>query len=145
MPLIEDIIAQLRAFGFLPMGFEELHHWRRTTRVKSPRLAPGTLPFSRGQMIHGDILFFRDPDTISDDAETLLRAAFLALAYGYVDHAVALMKRAPAVQWLKRVHGFDLERLLGIVSRQHARFYRQQQRRQLISDLLFRLRRAAPF
>ena len=140
MPLMEDIVAELRGHGFVPMGFEELHHWRRATRVKPPRPARDALPHSRGQMIHGDLLFFRDPDKLPDEAETLLPAAFLALAYGYLDHAEMLMRRPVAVRWL-RAHGVDnLEAALAAVSRRYSRLARRWRRRQLAADLKFRAR-----
>lgn len=145
MPLIEDVIAYLRPFGFVPMGFEEIHDWRRTTRVKHPRRSPGPIPFSRGQLIHGDILFFRDPDLIADDVGTLLRAAFLALAYGFVDHAQALMQRTSAAAWLKEHHDLDIARELDCVSVRHARIFRSQQRRNRMADFRFRLKQSLRF
>lgn len=139
MPLIEDIIAQMRGFDFMPMSFEEIHHWRRSTRVKHPRQSRGALPYSRGQLIHGDILFFRNPHSLPDHAETLLSAAFYALAYGHVDHAAMLMQRPAAARWLKERHSLDPTAELEIVSRRHARLHRQERIRQWKEDLRFRL------
>ena len=140
MPLIEDVIALLREFGFLPMSFEEIHHWRRSTRIKHPRQSRSAIPYSRGQLVHGDILFFRDPDTLPDDAGILMRAAFYAIAYGHMDHAAALMQRSNAARWLKE-HGVpDPLSELGEISRRHARLYRQQCRHKFRENLLFRAR-----
>ena len=140
MPLIEDIIVQMRRFGFLPMSFEELHHWRRSTQVKHPRLSGGSIPYSRGQLIHGDILFFRDPDTLPDEAETLLKAAFFALAYGHIDHAVNLMQIPTASRWLWERYKLDPMAELGAISRRHLKLHRKQIRRQKMADRLFRIR-----
>jgi FkbM family methyltransferase len=140
MPLIEDIIVQMRGYGFLPMSFEEVHHWRRSTRVKHPRLSDGPIPYSRGQLVHGDILFFRDPDTLPDDAEILLKAAFLALTYGHIDHAVGLMQRQTAARWLQDRYQLDPMAELSAVSRRHLKLYRKQMRRQKMADRLFRIR-----
>ncbi len=99
-PLFADIDSELRRYGFVPMHFPELHHWRRTTKIKFPHLAEGPLPYSRGQMIHGDVLYFRHPETMPDDTqpaiERLLTAAFLAIVYEHIDHARAIFNR-PAV------------------------------------------------
>lgn len=120
-PLFHEIDACLRGYGFIPMGFAELHHWRRTTRVKSPRVARGTYPFSLGQLAHGDMIYFRDPETLSDRSAKgmaqCLRAAFIALCLGYVDHAAALLKRPDTVAHVENVYGISIERELYTVSR----------------------------
>jgi len=100
-PLFSDIECELRKYGFRPMRFLELHHWRRSCKTKLPRLDNGPFPFSEGQMIHGDVLFLKDPDAVTgsgDDAtENSVRAALIALAYGFVDHATATFEQ-PAVK-----------------------------------------------
>ena len=110
-PLFSDIDKHLREYGFTPMAFLELHHWRRLTKRKEPDLAPGPIPYSRGQMVHGDVLYFRNPDSMPDDTseevQALLRAAFLALAYGYVDHASIILDRPNVAEYLSSKYGFD--------------------------------------
>ena len=132
-PLFGDIAAHLAQFGFVPLGFEEMHDWRRTTKVKHPGRAAGPLPYSRGQLVHGDVLFVRDPDRLPDstpsEGERLLKAAFLALVYGYVDHAAAICARPGVVRYL-REHGVsDIADGLSEASAWHARRYRQESRR----------------
>ena len=132
-PLFGDIAAHLAAFGFVPLGFEEMHEWRRSTKVKHPIRASGPLPYSRGQLVHGDVLFVRDPETLPDgnegDAERLLKAAFLALTYGYVDHAAAICARRGVTDYLNGRGIRDITEGLGEASRWHARRYSQSMRR----------------
>lgn len=124
-PLFSDIDLFVRDFGFVPMGFPELHHWRRTTRVKHPRPAPGPLPYSRGQLVHGDVVYFRHPEAMPSESDAqiraLLRAAFIAIAYDYIDHAAAIFRRDRVNQWLRDRYGSDPFEALSRWSRKRAR------------------------
>lgn len=130
-PLYNDIDAYLRSNGLVPMGFMELHHWRRTTRRKHPHLAKGPIPYSRGQIVHGDMLYFRDPALMPDDTpqavQMLLKAALLALVYEYVDHALMIVTRPAVSQYLRATYGFEPKNALGDVSRYLAHQYRRTQ------------------
>ena len=110
-PLFADIDKFLGAHGFVSMGFMEMHHWRRTTKVKHPNLVPGPLPYSRGQLVHGDMLYFRHPEAMRHDTpeqiEVLLKAAFIAIAYDYFDHAAAILGRPTVVEYIRDRHGID--------------------------------------
>jgi hypothetical protein len=123
-PLFCDLAGHLAGCGFIPMGFTELHHWRRYSKAKQLRVTSEPIPFSRGQLAHGDMLFFRDPDSLPTDGETarrtVLKAAFLAMAYGYVDHAAYLLNRGEINDWLAS-SGVAVEAELGTVARQLAR------------------------
>lgn len=124
-PLFADIDTELRRHGFVPMEFMELHHWRRTTKTKLPRLAQGALPYSHGQMIHGDVLYFRHPETMADDnnaaIEQLLKAAFLAIAYRHIDHALAIFSRTEVDRHIRERYGLDAATALGTISSNLAR------------------------
>jgi FkbM family methyltransferase len=145
-PLYHELEGFLRGAGFAPMGWLELHHWRRSTRVKHPAAAPGPIPYSRGQLAHGDMLYLRDPETLPDgDAEPLIQAAAIALCYEQVDHAAALLAKPAAAARLAE-RGIDAARELGIVSRSLLAAWRRTRRRQLWrefkDDVKFRLGRA---
>jgi FkbM family methyltransferase len=123
--LYHDIDHLLRELGFAPMTFVELHHWRRSTLVPPPRRIPGPVPYSRGQIIHADVLYFRDPASLPDDTpqaiEALLKAAFIALAHEFVDHALVLLRRPEVREHLLSCHGVDAERACSQVSHHLAR------------------------
>jgi len=132
-PLFHEIDASLRDAGFIPMGFEELHHWRRRSLVKHPKRARGLHPYSRGQMIHADILYLRDLEAeeprSEEEVRRWLQCAFVALCYEYVDHALALFERREVAQYLAQRHEIAVARELGVVSRWlHCR-YRARRRR----------------
>jgi FkbM family methyltransferase len=135
-PLYCDLEVLLRRHGFVPVEFVELHHWRRTSRTKHPDLAPGAMPYSRGQMAHGDALFFRDPSLLPGGSELTpeaiqhtLKAAFIALAYEHVDHAHLLLTRPSVLEYLRSTHQLDqaaVERALHEASCHLARRYRRR-------------------
>ena len=111
-PLFADVEAFLRARGFQLICFPEVHSWRRATRAKHPALAVGPVPWSRGQLVHADAFFLREPEDldVSSDAgaRRAVQAAFLALVYGHVDHARAYLG-LPAVERFVR-DGCGLDR-----------------------------------
>ena len=126
-PLFSDVDQYLRRFGFIPMGLVETHEWRRLSRVKHPTLDTGPIPYSRGQLVHADVLFFRDPAQLGDDGdagiERLLKLAFLALAYGYVDYASAIVTRPCVAAHLRSAYGLAVNACLSEVSHELARRY----------------------
>lgn len=85
-PGYSDIDGYMRDFDFRPVGFQELHTWRRLSR-RAWR-ASG-IPYSLGEIAHGDMLFFKRPESVLDvgNVPDLLRQALIALAYGYADYA----------------------------------------------------------
>lgn len=102
-PVFSDIEAFLRPYGFFPFGFAELHEWRRDTRAKPPRRGEGDLRFSRGQLIHGDILFFREPEDLrfsEGNEKKLVDLALASMAYEHVDLASEILQLDGMESWL---------------------------------------------
>ncbi len=124
-PLFADIDQVLRSYGFSPMRFLELHPWRRASKAKLPRLDDGPYPYSEGQLVHGDVLYFREPESLPDssdgEVERLLRAALLALTYGLVDHALAIFRRPTVRARLGSLGGLDVDRAAATLSQHLAR------------------------
>jgi FkbM family methyltransferase len=133
-PLMSDVTSYLRSFGFVPMRFVEMHHWRRDTRTKLPKLDNGPLPYSQGQLVHGDILYMRNPEQIPDDRQMLLEAGLLALAYEHLDYANIVFQR-PATQEYLTEHNIDPAVALSQISRALARQYLRDMRRNALRQL----------
>ena len=131
-PLHHEIDALLRGHGLLPFGFVELHEWRRTTRRKHPLAGERSLPFSRGRLVHGDVIHLRDVEAMdqSGDAaiDRMVQLAALALCYDFVDEAAAILRRGPIAEALRRDGDFPLEQTLKTMSRSLARRYRRRRR-----------------
>ena len=124
-PDFGTLAAYLKRFGFMPMGFLYLANWRTLTAVKHPRKIGGPIPYSRGQMIHGDVLFLKDPRTLDRESEEAvtakLRLACLALLYDYVDFAHDIFKEPEVAARLRRLLGDDGIAALATASRHLAR------------------------
>jgi len=90
-PLFAEVDQYLRTFGFVPMRFLEFHEWRRDTKIKYPHFSKKDIPISYGQMIHGDVLYMRSPESYKDniDIENLIRLGLIALCYEHYDQAMA--------------------------------------------------------
>lgn len=90
-PLFSEVEFALRPYGFQPMRWLEQHDWRRNSRAKLPRLADGELPYSMGQLSHGDVVFMRSPEDLPVDTEQdlkrVIRLGLIAMCYSLFDHA----------------------------------------------------------
>jgi FkbM family methyltransferase len=131
-PTFTDIDLYLRAFGFAPMIWLELHEWRRTTKLKLPKLASSAMPYSKGQLIHGDVLYLLQPEDIlsgicrnnENQIKKSIRLALLAICYDLFDHAFAVFEKDDVKQYCFDIVGIDpLESLL-LLSKYKSRGYR---------------------
>lgn len=127
-PLFAEVDQALRLFGFQPMRWLESHEWRRTTLAKLPKLAQGPLPYSRGQLVHADVLYMRAPDDMPDNTEEaikqLVRLGLIALCYDLIDHAAAAFERPAVKSFCMSEIGHDPVAILGALSTLRARQYR---------------------
>ena len=125
-PYYGELETFLRSFDFIPMGFLELHHWRHLTKTKYPKSSNGLIPFSKGQIAHGDMLFIRSLDSlISRSYKECLKAAFLAMNYGYIDYAYyILINNPPLKEYIESKYSISLEKELRTVSLYLRRQYR---------------------
>lgn len=111
-----DIDRHLSERGFALMDFVRPAHWRRDGYAIHPQIGDGRIPYSRGQLIQGDYLFFRRAATIDDPARAL-RAASLGMAHGFFDYAATLLCRPDVSGWLNQTYRVDAERALRMLSR----------------------------
>ena len=115
-PLFSDVDSILRPYGFAPMRWLEFHDWRRRTRVKYPFGARDRLPVSHGQMMHGDVLYLRDPAALASETEqdlmTLARLGLVAATYFHFDHAEAAFARPGVKDWVREASGVDADGML---------------------------------
>jgi FkbM family methyltransferase len=123
--LAGDVDAFLRARGFQPMDFLDLSRWRRLGYVLHPHADWQTIPYTRGQIVHGDALYIRDPETVSDDNDAgrrrLLTTAAIALSFGFFDFAAMILQRPRLAADLSERYKIDMDRVLARVSRLYGR------------------------
>ncbi|UPT64449.1 MAG: FkbM family methyltransferase [Hyphomonadaceae bacterium JAD_PAG50586_4] len=138
-PLFADVDAELRAKGFMLARFPQLHAWRRGTKVRNDRWAPGPVPLSEGQLIHGDVLYLRRPELMAADTETqqdrLIALALIAYAYGHVDLSGSVLTRPEVAGRLKTMANVEANALVAELGRLHVARRRKQLRRLAFSGL----------
>lgn len=115
-PLAGDIEAFLRGRGFVLMDLMRPHHWRVHGYVAHPQAAAQAIPYSRGQLVQGDFLFFRAPETVRS-MERRIQLAALAMAHGHFDFAGRLLLEPATASWLGANHGCDASGVLDRCSR----------------------------
>lgn len=120
-PIAAEIELYLRDQGFEPLDFLAPRHWRIQGYVIHPQAGGGTIPYSRGRLMQGDMLFLRDPDTVAEP-ERLFQLAVLAMAHGFFDHALVILSRPAVAAWL----GQRPEPLVAEASRAYGRMIWRQ-------------------
>lgn len=142
-PMFADVDAELRSRGFMLARFPQMHAWRRGTRVRNDRRAPGPAPLSEGQLIHGDVLYFRRPETMQSataaEQDRLIKLGLLAFAYGHLDLTAALFAMEPVAKRISDVATISAHALAAEVGAWHAKRRARQMRGEaasLLRDLL---------
>lgn len=85
-----EVGSYLESLGFRLMQVVEPAPWRVHGYRVHPAVSREPIRYSRGQLVHADFLFMRDPEFYAD-AERRLRGAFLAMTHGFFDHAELLL------------------------------------------------------
>jgi len=142
-PLFAEVDQALRKFGFVPMRWLELHEWRRSTRVKYPAISKEPMPFSRGQMMHGDVLYLMHPEAMEDGTDAkirrLVRLALVAICYGQLDHAHATLSRPRVREFVQGCIGSDP---IGVLEKLSMSMARATRWRRALARLALRFHRA---
>ena len=110
-PLFAEVDQFLRPFGFVPMRWLEFHEWRRSTKIKHPALSEGEIPYSQGQMMHGDVLYLLHPESLPDDTDSdirrLIRLGIISVCYGHFDHARIVFLKPRVRAFVQELLGAD--------------------------------------
>jgi len=104
-PLSYHVEAYFKGHGFDLMDILQPAHWRREGYLLHPYMAPENPPYSRGQIVHADHLYFRNPDALGSDAGPLIKLALISMAFGYFDNALMILERPDLQQHLHRLGG----------------------------------------
>jgi hypothetical protein len=124
-PLFAEIDQALRPYGFMPMSFIEMHDWRRSTKIKFPKLSSGRVRYSRGQLVHADVLYMLDPDLLPTGTEEevlrLVRPGLVAVCYEQLDHAQAAFEKRAVREYCRMRVGEDPLEIIACHSKKLAR------------------------
>ena len=107
--------------GFMLMDLVQPAHWRRQGYVIHPYTANEVPPYSRGQIVHGDYLFFRDPETLGDEPEAHIKLALIAMALGYFDNSLMILENRVARNYVSERYGKSILEFIEPASRAYGR------------------------
>lgn len=121
-PLFSEMEMHLRESGFYPADWLYERHWRHDPRYEHAQYCKSSdIPYSRGRLIHSDVLFLRDHHWIAanmEDADTkLCRLLLTALLYHHVDLALTILPLIKTNAVVLSATPEQWRRELGIVSR----------------------------
>lgn len=105
--LAREIDGFLTGRGFALMDLIDSHRWRREGTVLHPLFDDVRPSYTRGQLVQGDCLYLREPESLGDDADKLLKLALICMALGYFDHALMALETETARRVLKDTYGAE--------------------------------------
>lgn len=92
-----ELVSFMESHGFRVYRFLENHAWRTDSMYGEDYAGPGQLKFSRGQLAHGDVLFFRCPYRLCSDQSITKTQAFksvmILVSYGFFSHAKSVWEK----------------------------------------------------
>jgi FkbM family methyltransferase len=119
-PVASDLERHLRDRGFQLFDLIGAAHWRDRGNVIHPFVDEGPVPYSRGQVVHGDYLFFRTADSLDFDSDAgrreVLKTAVLAMAFGFFDFALRLLSDRRMTAFVADGGVEDVELMVGQLS-----------------------------
>ena len=101
-PLASDVDSCLSRLGFILMDFQQPVKWRREGYVVHPYTANETPPYSRGQIMQGDYLYFRSPETLFDHPQALVKLALISMAFGYFDQSKMILEISSVKNYISK-------------------------------------------
>ncbi|MEX2455564.1 MAG: FkbM family methyltransferase [Rhodospirillaceae bacterium] len=91
-PLVGDLVAFMEVQGFCLMDIVDQARWRTRPWAADPYVVKRDPAYSRGRLVQADLVFLREPDTVT--ASTAFSAALAAMGLGYFDHGLELLAAA---------------------------------------------------
>lgn len=108
-----ELISYLHQRDFQIYQFLENHSWRPDSMMGDFYKAEGAVPYSLGQLAHGDVVLFRNinkKNTMKDyEPLAKLRLAALLFAYGYIAHAYQIIQTQPIKDFIQMQYGAIVE------------------------------------
>ncbi len=119
--LAHEIEAYFKDRRFELMDVIRPAHWRRQGYLIHPYMSLEKPPYSRGQLIHADYLYFRDPQTLGNDKDALMRLALISMAFGYFDNALMILEQTALRSHLQKTYGLSPLEMVHPASRKYGR------------------------
>ena len=110
-----DLMSYLEQESFIPFAILESHNWRMDSVCSDSMFVFSRIPFSRGQLVHGDILFIKDfmTDSVISDLsdEQLINLFRILYSYGFYSHCQHILSSSKLSQYLAK-HEIDIPKKL---------------------------------
>jgi FkbM family methyltransferase len=120
-PLAWEIEAFMQDNGFMLMDFTGPSHWRNHGHVIAPHMSDEVIPFSRGQLIHGDYLFFRNPTKFRFSQDQKFKMGNIAMSTGFFDFAEEMFSSEDVLKLNDFTDKSAMNKALARCSRQYGR------------------------
>jgi FkbM family methyltransferase len=108
-----DIIAKLENYGLVPYRLLESHSWRLDSTRSEKYVVRGPVPYARGQLAHGDILFLpplpRAIEIAIRSPERGVKLGALFVSYGLLDHARLLLSQEPVRRYMSEELNIEID------------------------------------
>jgi|TARA_B110000967_G_C18820711_1_gene528535 FkbM family methyltransferase len=130
-PLAGEVDFHLKQAGFELMDINGPHHWRRHGYLVHPYYSNENPPYSKGQIVQADYLYFRNPNSLEGDIDKLLRLSLISMSFGYFDHSLMILERQEISEFLYAEFGCSPIQIVAPASKAYGRkaflraFYRQ--------------------
>lgn len=97
-PLASEVMTFLHESGFVLMDFIRPSHWRTHSNVAHPLMDKAPYYYSKGQLAHGNFVYFRRPEQMNDaQSKPVVRKiqlGIIAMGFGYFDFAADIFNDA---------------------------------------------------
>ena len=138
-PQFSEMELHLRQHGFITADWIFQRYWRSAQTAEHEAYTSQQIPYSRGRIVHSDVLFLRDRRWIVQHLENpekkLARLALIALLYHQVDYALCVLKCIKKGPIGDLVNSVDLNRELDIASKALYRLHFRKKLKTLVRDL----------
>lgn len=125
-PLASDVMTFLHDAGFVLMDFIRPSHWRSLSQITHPLMDKAPFYYSRGQLAHGDFIYFRRLETLNDAQSNTdgrkLKLAIIAMGLGFFDFAADIFNDADVKRISAKFSSDDLSKELLECAKAYGRF-----------------------
>lgn len=115
-PLAHEVTGYMATIGFELIDVLYPYRWRRRPLPAHPYVARHEFPYSRGRLAQADLIFARKFE-VDASALEVRTCVVVLVALGYIDQAMTLLRRFPAVVSSLANTGIDLEAEIRVASR----------------------------
>jgi FkbM family methyltransferase len=116
-PIAWEIESFMAENGFMLMDLIEPAHWRAHGHVVHPHMSNKKIPYSRGQLVHGDYLFLRNPRANNLTDKQIVKLGLISMGTGYFDFSEDLFTQQGILDLMHFKNSTEMTKALADCSR----------------------------